>query len=61
MEFSFAVTDAAGHIVKQGTRSLSNMDFQLNSGRVGSDQPFFHDKNLLEDLWASGKAPWKVW
>ena len=20
-----------------------------------------HDKNLLEGLWASGKAPWKVW
>ena len=19
------------------------------------------DKTLLEDLWASGKAPWKVW
>lgn len=19
------------------------------------------DKNLLEELWASGKAPWKVW
>ena len=19
------------------------------------------EKNLLEDLWASGKAPWKVW
>jgi len=19
------------------------------------------DKNQLEDLWASGKAPWKVW
>ena len=19
------------------------------------------DKNLLEDLWASGKAPWKIW
>lgn len=20
-----------------------------------------HDRNLLEELWASGKAPWKVW
>lgn len=20
-----------------------------------------HDKNLLEDLWSAGKAPWKVW
>jgi len=19
------------------------------------------EKNMLEDLWASGKAPWKVW
>ena len=20
-----------------------------------------HDKNHLEDLWASGSAPWKIW
>jgi glucose-1-phosphate cytidylyltransferase len=20
-----------------------------------------HDRNVLEDQWASGKAPWKVW
>jgi glucose-1-phosphate cytidylyltransferase len=19
------------------------------------------EKNLLEDLWAAGKAPWKIW
>ena len=38
----------------------------------GQLQAFFHDgfwqpmdtlrdKNLLEDLWMSGRAPWKVW
>jgi hypothetical protein len=20
-----------------------------------------HDRQVLEDLWATGKAPWKVW
>lgn len=45
------------------------MEHLARDGQLGS---FFHkgfwqpmdtlrDKNLLEELWASGKAPWKVW
>jgi hypothetical protein len=49
MELSFAVTDAAGQVVKQGTRTLTNLDFQNTGRRIGSDQPFFYDKQLLED------------
>jgi len=43
-----------------------------NLAKTGNLQAFMHngfwqpmdtlrDKTLLEDLWASGKAPWKVW
>lgn len=49
MELSFAVTDAAGQTVKEGTRTLTNLDFQSTGRRLGSDQPFFYDKMLLED------------
>jgi len=49
MELSFAVTDAAGQVVKQGTRTLTNLDFQATGRRIGSDQAFFYDKMLLED------------
>jgi hypothetical protein len=49
MELSFAVTDAAGQVVKQGTRTLTNLDFQNAGRRIGSDQSYFYDKMLLED------------
>jgi hypothetical protein len=49
MELSFVVTDAAGQVVKQGTRTLTNLDFQATGRRIGSDQAYFYDKMLLED------------
>lgn len=49
MELSFTVTDAAGQVVKEGTRKLTNLDFQNSGRRIGSDQSFFYDKMLLED------------
>ncbi len=49
MELSFAVTDAAGQVVKEGTRTLTNLDFQNTGRRIGSDQAFFYDTQLLED------------
>ena len=48
-EFSFEVTDSAGQIIKQGTRTLTDLNFQANGLRVGSDQSYFYDKLLLED------------
>jgi hypothetical protein len=49
MELSFAVTDAAGQVVKEGKRTLTNLDFQNTARRIGSDQSFSYDKMLLED------------
>jgi hypothetical protein len=49
MELSFTVTDAAGQVVKEGKRTLTNLDFQNTTRHIGSDQSFFYDKMLLED------------
>lgn len=49
MELTFALTDAGGQTVKQGARVLTDLDFQSVSLRIGSDQPYFYDKVLLED------------
>ena len=48
-EFTFTVTDSAGQVVKEGKRTLTDLNFQASGLRVGSDQPFFYDKTLLED------------
>ncbi len=56
MELAFAVTDAAGQVVKQGTRTLTNLDFQTTGRRIGSDQSYFYDKMLLED-WLRKEFP----
>ena len=47
--------EALTHLAMQGQL----MAFEHN----GFWQPMdtLRDKNLLEDLWANGKAPWKVW
>jgi hypothetical protein len=49
LEFTFAVTDAAGQTVKQGTRALTDLNFQVNAGRIGSDRAYYYDKLLLEE------------
>ena len=57
-------------LLETGPQSLSDgelLAILLGTGiptlRTGFWQPMdtLRDKNLLEDLWASGKAPWKVW
>jgi hypothetical protein len=56
MELSFALTDAAGQVVKEGKRTLTNLDFQNTGRRIGSDQPFFYDRQLLEE-WLRKEFP----
>lgn len=48
-EFTFTLTDSAGQVVKEGKRTLTDLNFQASGLRIGSDQPFFYDKVLLED------------
>jgi hypothetical protein len=54
LTLTFELTDAAGAIVSQGSRTLNDMNYQSNSLRIGSDQPFFYDKVLLQD-WVHGE------
>lgn len=55
-EFSFELTDSAGQVIKQGTRTLTDLNFQARGTRIGSDQPYFYDKVLLED-WLKKEFP----
>jgi hypothetical protein len=48
-EFTFELTDSTGQVLKQGTRTLTDLNFQANGLRIGSDQAYFYDKLLLED------------
>jgi hypothetical protein len=46
--FNFSVTDASGAVVKEGSRTLSNMNFQADAINPRSrSEPFFYDKQLL--------------
>lgn len=56
LEFTFTLADASGQTLKQGTRTLSDMDFMSNAGRIGSDQPYYYDKVLLEE-WLKKEFP----
>ncbi|MDI1248704.1 MAG: DUF3016 domain-containing protein [Lacunisphaera sp.] len=49
LTLTFELTDAAGAMLRQGQRTLTDMNFQANSLRIGSDQPFFYDKVLVQD------------
>jgi glucose-1-phosphate cytidylyltransferase len=55
-----------------GDASIWERDPMESLAHDGEISAYFHkgfwqpmdtlrDKTLLEDLWASGKAPWKVW
>jgi glucose-1-phosphate cytidylyltransferase len=48
---------------KEPLEKLANSDNLQAFIHTGFWQPMdtLRDKNQLEDLWASGKAPWKVW
>jgi hypothetical protein len=48
-EITFELTDPSGAVLKHGKRTLTDMNFQSNGLRIGSDQPYFYDKVLLED------------
>jgi hypothetical protein len=49
-ELTFQVTDPAGQVVKEGKRTLTDLNFQMSGGlRIDSGEPYFYDKLLLED------------
>lgn len=52
MKFSYRLTDVNGNVVKQGERTLSDPNFQINIGLVDRSDPIYHEKNLI-DRWLS--------
>jgi hypothetical protein len=49
MTLSFQITDADGHVFKEGVRKLTDLNFMSNLGLYERDQPLFYDKALLTD------------
>jgi Protein of unknown function (DUF3016) len=47
MSLSFQLTGADGKVIKEGERSLSDMNFMSNIGITDRNEPLFYDKDLL--------------
>jgi hypothetical protein len=49
INLSFRVTDAAGRVIKEGVRNLSDTAFLMNMTVQFRDDPLRHEKTLLDD------------
>jgi hypothetical protein len=49
MALTFKLTGADGTVIKEGQRSLSDMNFMTNISIVDRSEPLFYDKELLAD------------
>lgn len=54
MDFTFRITDAAGAVVKEGKRSISDLNFLMKIPTAFRDDPLRHEKTLLDD-WLSSE------
>lgn len=52
VKLSFKLLDANGKVIKEGERKLSDLNFMMNPGLIGRNEPLFYDKALLSD-WIS--------
>jgi hypothetical protein len=57
-KLKFQLLGADGHVVKEGERQLINLNFLLDAGRPGSDEPLYYDKLLLKQ-WLQDEFPTK--
>lgn len=49
VKLTFKLLDAEGKVVKEGERKLSDLNFMMNPGIIGRNEPLFYDKALLSD------------
>ena len=54
MKLSFQVLDATGKVVKEGQRSLSNLNFQEEANPIRLSEELYYDKELLS-RWLSSE------
>ena len=48
VKLSFRLVDAGGKVVKEGDRQLIDLNYLLQSGRIGSNEPLYYDKAQLQ-------------
>ena len=48
MNLKFQLLGADGKVVKEGERKLIDLDYQMQAGRVGSDEPLYYDKQMIK-------------
>lgn len=46
---NFKLTNAAGAVVKEGDRTLTDLNFMNNLGVIGRNEPLYYDKTMLSD------------
>lgn len=51
VSLKFQLIGADGKVLKEGERKLQDLDYLAQSGRPGSQEPLYYDKQLLKD-WA---------
>ena len=56
MVFSFRLTDAAGNVVKEGTRDLRDMGFMMKISMGFRDDSVRHEKAMIDD-WLRSEFP----
>ena len=49
MTLTFKLTDPSGKVVKEGERTLTDLNFMSNMSIMGRNEPLFYDKALLTD------------
>jgi hypothetical protein len=57
MKLTFQLKDASGAIVKEGSRQLADLDFQMKfSPSIDRNEPLYYDKQMLSD-WIRKEFP----
>ena len=49
IKLSFRLSNAAGEVIKQGERELTNLNFLMTAAPTLTSDPYRHDKALLDD------------
>lgn len=52
LKFSFRLTDVNGAVIKQGERTIRDLNFRINLGLTDRSDPLYYEKNML-DTWLS--------
>ncbi len=49
VKLKFQLLGADGAVVKEGERRLQDLDYLMQSGRPGSEEPLYYDKQMLRN------------